>query len=129
MNKPVELPSGKIFNLARFIALIPNTNASNIDYDLILEGYPSPISLEMLDANALKKILKLEKNKITTPEESVWDREEQLQKNQKAIAILAERIKRHQNMSEEESKERKEFFEGFKQIIDAERSPGQKLYP
>jgi two-component sensor histidine kinase len=31
-------------------------------------------------------------------------------------------------MSEEESKEREELFEEFKQRIDALRLPGQKLY-
>jgi hypothetical protein len=57
-----------------------------------------------------------------------WDKDEQLQKNQTAIALLAKRIERHQNMSEEESKEREELFEEFKQRIDSERLPGQKLY-
>lgn len=45
-----------------------------------------------------------------------------------AIALLAKRIERHQNMSLEESKEREELFEEFKQRIDASRLPGQKLY-
>jgi len=43
MNNSVELPSGKILNIVRFVALIPNTNTSNQGYDLILEGYSSPI--------------------------------------------------------------------------------------
>lgn len=46
MNNPVELPSGKILNIARFVALIPNTDTCNIGYDLILEGYSIPIYLE-----------------------------------------------------------------------------------
>lgn len=47
MNNLVELPSGKILNIVRFVALIPN-NTSNQGYDLILEGYSSPIYLEAL---------------------------------------------------------------------------------
>jgi hypothetical protein len=128
MNNPVELPSGKILNIARFVALIPNADTSNIGYDLILEGYSSPIYLEALDANALKQILQLEKDKKNTKTYSDWDKDEQLRKNKKAIALLAKRIERHQNMSEEESKEREELFEEFKQRIDSERLPGQKLY-
>jgi hypothetical protein len=128
MNNPVELPSGKILNIARFVALIPNTDTCNISYDLILEGYSNPIYLEALDANALKQILQLEKDKKNTTTYSDWDKDEQLRKNQKAIALLAKRIERHQNMSEEESKEREELFEEFKQRIDSERLPGQKLY-
>jgi hypothetical protein len=128
MNNTVELPSGKILNIARFVALIPNSDTDNIDYDLILDGYFSPITLEASDANALKQILQLEKGiKITDPYTD-WDKDEQLRKNQKAIALLAKRIERHQNMSEEESKEREELFDKFKQRIDSERLPGQKLY-
>ena len=59
---------------------------------------------------------------------SAWDKDEQLRKNKKAIALLAKRIERHQNMSDEESKERAELFEQFKFRIDANRLPGQKLY-
>ncbi|GAA6618213.1 hypothetical protein NUACC26_040240 [Scytonema sp. NUACC26] len=127
MNNIVELPSGKILNIVRFVALIP-TNTSNQDYELILEGYSNPVYLEAPDASALKQILQLDfKGKITATH-STWDKDEQLRKNQKAIALLAKRIERHQNMSEEESKEREELFEEFKLRIDAERLPGQKLY-
>ena len=59
---------------------------------------------------------------------SAWDKDEQLRKNQKAIALLAKRIERHQNMSDKESKEREELFEEFKIRIDAQRLPSQKLY-
>ncbi len=128
MNNPVELPSGKILNIARFVALIPNTDTNNIGYDLILEGYFSPISLEASDASALKKVLQLEKDKKIIDTYTDWDKDKQLRKNQKAIALLAQRIERHQNMSEEESKEREELFDKFKQRIDSERLPGQKLY-
>lgn len=127
MNNPVELPSGKILNIVRFVALIPN-NISNQGYDLILEGYSNPIYLEASDASALKQILQLDLDRKITATYSAWDKDEQLRKNQKAIALLAKRIERNQNMSLEESKEREELFEEFKQRIDASRLPGQKLY-
>ena len=127
MNNPVELPSGKILNIVRFVALIP-TNTSNQGYDLILEGYSSPIYLEPSDASALKQILQLDLDRKITATYSAWDKDEQLRKNQKAIALLAKRIERHQNMSDEESKEREELFEEFKFRIDANRLPDQKLY-
>ncbi|WP_242031185.1 hypothetical protein [Anabaena sp. FACHB-1237] len=56
MNTSIELPSGKIININRFIALIPNNNIDS-DYQLILEGYPYPINLESSDAQNLKIIL------------------------------------------------------------------------
>ncbi len=128
MNNPVELPSGKILNIVRFVALIPNSNTSKVGYDLILEGYSSPIYLEESDASALKQILQSDLDRKITATHSDWDKGEQLRKNQKAMVLLAERIERHQNMSSEESKEREELFEEFKLRIDATRLPGQKLY-
>jgi hypothetical protein len=127
MNIAVELPSGKILNIARFIALIPINTANNISYDLILEGYSSPVNLEVNDAETLKKILFLDKYLIPV-NQSEWEKHKQLQQNQRAIALLQQRIKRHENISETESLQREDLFNDFKQVIDAERLPGQKLY-
>ena len=83
MNTSIELPSGKILNITRFIALIPNNN-NNIDsdYQLILEGYPHPINLESSDAQNLKIILqsKLDQNTPISTHKSTWNQQEQLQK-------------------------------------------------
>jgi hypothetical protein len=127
MNIAVELPSGKILNIARFIALIPINTANNISYDLILEGYSSPVNLEVNDAETLKKILFLDKDLIPV-NQSEWEKHKQLQQNQRAIALLQQRIKRHENISETESLQREDLFNDFKQVIDAERLPRQKLY-
>jgi len=128
MNIAVELPSGKIFNLARFVALFPNSNDIDSGYQLILAGYPHPINLESSDAQTLKEILKLDQNTGISTNKSGWNREEQLQKNQRAMQILAKQIQQYQNISDEESREREELFESFKKTIDAERPDGQKLY-
>jgi hypothetical protein len=105
MNTSIELPSGKILNITRFIALIPNNNTIDSDYQLILEGYPHPINLEPSDAQNLKIILqsKLDQNTPISAHKSTWNQQEQLQKNQKAMAILAQRIAQHKNISDEES--------------------------
>ena len=105
MNTSIELPSGKILNITRFIALIPNNNNIDSDYQLILEGYPHPINLESSDAQNLKIILqsKLDQNTPISAHKSTWNQQEQLQKNQKAMAILAQRIAQHKNISDEES--------------------------
>jgi hypothetical protein len=50
MNTSIELPSGKILNIARFIALLPASDTNNSGYHMILEGYPpTPINLELSD--------------------------------------------------------------------------------
>ncbi|MEA5577516.1 hypothetical protein [Anabaena sp. UHCC 0451] len=129
MNTSIELPSGKIINIARFIALIPNNNIHS-NYQLILEGYPHPIDLESSDAQNLKIILqsKLDQDTPLATHQSTWNQQEQLQKNQKAMAILAQLMEQDNNMSDEESRERQEIFESFKKRMDAERPQGQKLY-
>ncbi len=127
MNIAVELPSGKILNIARFIALIPINTVNSISYDLILEGYSAPVNLEVKDAEILKKILFLDKD-WNPVNQSEGKKHKQLQQNQRAIALLQQRIKRHENISETESLQREDLFNDFKQIIDAERLPGQKLY-
>ena len=130
MNTSIELPSGKILNITRFIALIPNNNNIDSDYQLILEGYPHPINLESSDAQNLKIFLqsKLDQNTPVNAHKSTWNQQEQLQKNQKAMAILAERIAEHKNMSDEESLQQQEFFEELKKTVDSQRPIGQKLY-
>ena len=122
MNKSIELPSGKILNIARFIALLPPNDTTDGSYQLLLEGYPNPINLESSDAQTLKKTLELDKKT------SVWDKNKQLQENQRAIKILEKRIEYFQNIPESESIARQELFENFKQTIDSQRPDGQKLY-
>ncbi|MEB3182033.1 MAG: hypothetical protein VKL59_23805 [Nostocaceae cyanobacterium] len=127
MNIPVELPSGKIVNIARFIALLPVTSRER-EYILILDGYPEPIKLEPKDADALKYFLQLDAESVVNTNNLGGEKYKQLQQNKRAIALLGKRIERHKNMSQTESLQRRELFEEFQQTIDAKRLPGQKLY-
>lgn len=127
MNTIAKLPSGKILDISRFIALIPITNMNNGSYDLILEGYSAPINIEASDAHTLEQLLQSYQNKYEARDTLKYD-QEQLKRNQRPLELLAKRIELHRNMSEEESRQRQELFEEFKKIIDAERPPGQKLY-
>jgi Skp family chaperone for outer membrane proteins len=127
MNTIAKLPSGKILDISRFVALIPILNVVNTSYDLILEGCSTPINIEANDAHALEQLLESDKNKHQDSDAFGYE-QEQLKRNQRPLELLAKRIELHRNMSKEESQERQELFEEFKQIIDAERQPGQKLY-
>jgi hypothetical protein len=132
MNTTVELPSGKILNLARFIALIPVDNASDNSYELILEGYPTPICVDHKDADMIRQFLNLGKSTSYANEKPnekpAWSMEEQLRLNIPKMIALAKRMERTKNMSDEEAQQRQEFFESFKQTVDAQRPTGQKLY-
>jgi hypothetical protein len=123
MNTTVELPSGKIVDLSRFVALVPDEKTTEAKYSLILEGYSQPINLDQLEAISLKKHLKLDSNGS-----SDWDRAAQLRRNQKAIKLLTARIERNQRMSEAESEQRAEFLADFQKTVDGQRIASQKLY-
>ena len=140
MNKAVQLPSGKIIDLSRFVALIPNDETaenhqhgarsqtdeasvgSPYPYSLLLDGYAEPISLNFEEASSIKKYLQVETEK---KHNGTWDREEQLRLNQPKMKKLKEKIERMKQ--EQPSAEKAEFFESFKKTMDAHRS-GQKLY-
>ncbi len=124
MNSTIELPSGKVLDLNRFVALLPEKDSKNNQYSLILEGFSQIIYLNQNESDIVRKHLQLKTNCY---EKSDWDLQKQLQKNQPAVELLRERIERHKLMSEEESKQRAEFFNDFKKTIDAERSV-RKLY-
>ena len=124
MNSTIELPSGKVLDLNRFVALLPEKDSKNNQYSLILEGFSQVISLNQNEANIVRKHLKLKTNYY---EKGDLDWKEQLRKNQPAIKLLKERIEKHKLMSEEESKQRAEFFNDFQKTIDSERSV-RKLY-
>ena len=138
MNKTIELSTGKIVDLSRFVALLPNDEAvENNLYSLILEGYSQSINLNFEEASLIKKHLQED----ATPElgsgarvvrvdtekkhNGTWDREEQLRLNQPKMKKLKEIIERKK--LEQPSAEKAEFFESFKRTMDAHRT-GRKLY-
>ncbi len=123
MTSTIELPSGKVIDLARFVALLPDEKTANNTYSLILEGCEKAIALNPQEAKSIKEHLNLKSNKNHN---GVWDREEQLRKNQPKLKKLREWI--DQKKQESTSPEKEAAFEEFKQTIDAERPVGQKLY-
>ena len=123
MNKTIELSTGKILDLSRFVALIPNDEAGeNHQYLLILEGYTQSINLNVEEANSVKKHLQVDTEK---KHNGTWDREEQLRLNQPKMKKLKEIMERKKQ--EQPSAEKAEFFENFKKTMDAHRT-GRKLY-
>jgi hypothetical protein len=120
----LELSSGKVLDLTRFIALLPDSTAKESKYELILEGYPHPINLEPEEAVTIKQHLQAKTTSVQ--ENGGWDREEQLRKNQPKMKLLKEWIEK--TKKEQPTPEKEAAFEEFKQIIDAERPEGQKLY-
>ena len=122
MNQTIELPTGKIIDLNRFVALIPDKNNGNNGYLLLLEGYPQPLKIDSKEITILKQHLPLQSSQNTN---GTWNREEQIRLNQPKLKKLREIIERKKQ--EQPSAEKAEFFESFKKTMDAHRS-GRKLY-
>jgi hypothetical protein len=123
MNLNIELPTGKIFDLDRFIALLPTEDTDECQYSLILEGYSQAIYINKTEADIVKQKLQLTSN---NHKNGNWNQEEQIRKNQPKLKLLKEWIERDKNRRE--TSESIAEFEAFKKIIDAERPAGQKLY-
>jgi hypothetical protein len=122
MSKTIELPTGKIIELNRFVALIPDKKDKDNRYLLFLEGYSQPIDVDSTEVSILKQYLPLQSSQNTN---GSWDREEQIRLNQPKMEKLKEKINRMKQ--EQPSAEKAEFFESFKRTMDAHRS-GRKLY-
>ncbi len=125
MNTTIELLSGKIIDLNRFVALVPDEKLENQEYHLILEGYEKAITLDSQEAASVKEHLKVKSKQNSN---GIWDREEQIRKNQPAIELLKKRIAKNKLMSEEESRQRAEFLADFQQKVDEQRISQRKLY-
>jgi len=125
MNKTIELSGGKIIDLNRFVALVPDDQAADRQYHLILEGSNQAIFLDSQEAISIKKHLKAKSQQTAN---GTWDREEQLRKNQPAIELLKQRISRNKLMSEEESSKRAKFLTDFQKTVNEQRISERKLY-
>lgn len=107
MCKLIGLPSGKLFDLDRFIALLPDRK--NEQYELFLEGYSLPINLEKKDVLALKECFN-QNEKLSENIEN-WDTKEQIRKN-KPLMNLAKKWLEQKNekfYTEEDVQEYKEI--------------------
>ena len=120
MLKPIQLPSGKTIDLARCIAIIPTPDT--MDSEVILAGTDRQIHLDETDVQTLQQEFQRNKTRERYPIKLDRTPEEQLQYHQKITKFN----ERWQKLAIQDNAEQE--FEAFKQIIDAERPSGQKLY-
>ncbi len=121
MKTTIELQRGKIIDLTRFVALIPDEEAKDDKYLLILEGSDRAITLSLKEARLLEEYLNSKDN-------TIWNPEAQINKNHSAIEFLKKRIAKNKVMSDAESNKRAEFLADFKTTVDKQRGSERKLY-
>ena len=125
MLQPIQLPSGKIIDLSKCIAVIPGSRSA--DSEMILSGTEQQIQIDSIDLQSLQQQLQQPKiqNKnnfsleTKTPAAENEHRQNLAQKL-KVFNSQWERLATDENAKQES--------DAFKQILDAERPIGQKLY-
>jgi hypothetical protein len=124
MLHPIQLPSGKIIDLSKCIAVIPGSRST--DSEMILSGTEQQIRIDSIDLQSLQQQLKQpkiqNKNNFSLDKTPVEENEyrQNLVEKLKAFNIQWERLATDQNAKQES--------DAFKQILDGERPSGQKLY-
>jgi hypothetical protein len=104
MTNPIELPSGKLLDLDRFIALVPDHKNQEKECQLILEGYPQPIKIYEEDFVILKKKLGQTKDKKLDNHDQE-NYQKQQEKNQPLMDLIKRWLEQKNNLiytSEEE---------------------------
>jgi hypothetical protein len=124
MSIPIELPSGKLIDLDRCIALIPAEISQG--WQLVLEGMNQTLIIDPQDALVIKASISSLTRDLPPHIEPIWDREAQITRNQPAIDKIRSLITKME--SSEVSSIAAAEFDRFKEIVDSERPDGQKLY-
>ena len=119
----LDLPSGGTIDLTSFVAIIPLEQSDR--HQFLFSGLSQPLTLDQTDATAVKTFLSTQKSTALLSEHSYGSIE---LKKVNAVTLMAARIAKHQNMTDEEDAQSAESFERFKQLIDRDRPIGQKLY-
>lgn len=124
MLQPIQLPSGKIIDLSKCIAVIPGSRST--DSEMILSGTEQQIRIDLIDLQSLQQQLKQPKtqNKNNFSLDKTPAEENEYRQN------LVEKLKAFNSQWERlaTDKNAKQESDAFKQILDAERPIGQKLY-
>ena len=127
----LDLPSGGTIDLTNFVAIVPLEQSDR--HQILFSGLSQPLTLDSrnerlrqrTDAIAVKLFLSTQKSTALLSEHSYGSIE---LKKVNAVSLMAERIAKHQNMTDEEDAQSAQSFERFKQLIDRDRPIGQKLY-
>ena len=88
MSSTIKLPSGKLIDLSRFVALLPDEEATENKYKLSLAGLDKAIDIDSIDAEFINQKLELESDTNNFHVQQEWDKEAQLRKNQPLMKLI-----------------------------------------
>lgn len=124
MSSTIKLPSGKLIDLSRFVALLPNEQKAENRYILSLSGLDKAIDIDSIDANFISKKLELESDTNNSHLLGEWDKEAQLRKNQPLMKLIKQwrEQKNAQPTTAEEIQEYQEIQEALKRNLRGEQT-------
>jgi hypothetical protein len=123
MSSTIKLPSGKLIDLSRFVALLPDEETPKNHYKLSLDGLDKAIDIDSFDAEFISKKLELESETNNFHVLGEWDKEAQLRKNQPLMKLIKQwrEQKNAQPATAEEIQEYQEIQEALKRNHSTEQ--------
>jgi hypothetical protein len=116
MSYTIRLPSGKLIDLSRFVALFGDANSTENNYKLSLDGLNEAINIDATDAEFISQKLELELDVNNSHVKEQWDKAAQLHKNQPLMKLIKQwkEQKDGETATEEEIKEYQDIQESLK---------------
>lgn len=122
MLKPIQLPSGKIIDLDKCLAIVPSDTSSNSE--VVLSGIEHHIQIDSQDLETLREELRHYAGDRRQSRNLSLERTE-AEKKELADKLQEFNLKWNRLAAMENAQEEAEII---RQIIDDERPSGQKLY-
>jgi hypothetical protein len=124
MLKPIQLPSGKIIDLDKCLAIVPSSTSTNTE--VVLAGIEHHIPLDSIDAEMLSAVIR--QQIVIQPRYAFEFRTiaQELQRQEQVSEKLQVLRQKREELSHQPDADK--VFKMFAEIVDAERTTGQKLY-
>jgi hypothetical protein len=124
MLKPIQLPSGKIIDLDKCLAIIPASTST--DSEVVLSGIEHHLRIDSIDLASLNAAI--QQQAVSQPRYA-FELRTVAQESQRREQVTDKLDNLRQKRSELSTQpDANRAFEVFSKIVDAERASGQKLY-
>lgn len=119
MSSTIRLPSGKLIDLSRFVALFGADNSAENNYKLSLDGLNKAINIDATDAEFISQKLELELDVNNSHVKEQWDKAAQLRKNQPLMKLIKQW--REQNNGETATEEEIQEYQDIQESLKRNR--------
>jgi hypothetical protein len=124
MLKPIQLPSGKIIDLDKCLAIFPSSTST--ETELVLAGIEHHISLDFTDAEMLSTVIH---QQIVSQPRYAFELRTISQASQRQAQVSEKlQLLRQKRAELSNQPDADKVFKIFAEIVDVERTTGQKLY-